>query len=572
MSLVPDSVLPIPPTDDYYNLGTYTRDISSTNDAAKVWFNRGLIWSYAFNHTEAYRCFEQAIIHDRTCAIAYWGLAYAIGPNYNKAWRLFDPVDLEHTMKLGYEAIKHAHTLLQTTSTTLIEQALIEAMQTRFPTPHPSPDYTPINDAYCHAMQDVHARFPQDIDAITLYIDAQMHTAQRKMFDINSGLPIASSPVHTLQNLFTTTLNHHPQAPSHPGLLHFHIHFSEMSSTPSTALRAADYLRNLVPDAGHLHHMPTHLDILIGDYRRAIASNTAAIHADEKYLALNGPKNMYSFYRLHDYHSLIYAAMLSGQRQIALQVLDPMESTLTEDVLRTESPPLADWLEFFKSVRVHVYIRFGMWDEIIALSLPPAEKRDLYCVTTAMTHYGKGIAYAATGNLPDADAQRELYLTAAGRVPDSRRDYPNRIMDVLKVATAMLNGEIEYRRGRYEVAFEHLREAVRYDDALLYTEPWGWMVPTRHAYGALLLEQGYVEEAARAYAEDLGIEDRLTRAHQHPGTVWALHGYYECLGRLGRHAEARIIKQQLDVAVGVADVDVSSSCFCRLGVEEGCCR
>ncbi|PWY93049.1 hypothetical protein BO94DRAFT_532845 [Aspergillus sclerotioniger CBS 115572] len=342
-----------------------------------------------------------------------------------------------------------------------------------------------------------------------------------------------SSPPHSL-----TT----PRAPPTP------------ASTPSTALRAADLLRDLVPDAGHLHHMPTHLDILVGDYRRAIASNTAAVHADNKYLALHGAKNMYSFYRLHDYHSLIYAAMLSGQRQIALQALDPMESTLTEDILTTQSPPLADWLEFFKSVRVHVYIRFGMWDEIIALPLPPAEKQDLYCVTTAMTYYGKGIAYAATRNLTDADIQRELYLAAANRVPESRRDYPNRIVDVMKVATAMLNGEIEYRRDNFDVAFEHLRQAVREDDALLYTEPWGWMVPTRHAYGALLLEQGHVEEAARAYAEDLGIEDRLTRAHQHPGTVWALHGYYECLERLGRHAEARIIKQQLDVAVGVADV------------------
>ena len=202
-----------------------------------------------------------------------------------------------------------------------------------------------------------------------------------------------------------------------------------------------------------------------------------------------------------------------------------------------------------------------MWDEIIALPLPPAEKQGLYCMTTAMTHYGKGIAYAATGNLTDADIQRELYLAAADQVPESRRDCPNRIVDVLKVATAMLNGEIEYRRGEYEVAFECLRQAVREDDALLYTEPWGWMVPTRHAYGALLLKQGHVEEAARAYAEDLGIEGRLTRAHQHPGTVWALHDDYECLGRLGRDAEAGIIKQQLDVVVGVADVDINSSCF-----------
>lgn len=568
MSLVLDSVIPRPATDDYYNLGTYSRPISTTNQDAQIWFDRGLIWCYAFNHAEGYRCFEQAIAQDRNCAIAYWGLAYAMGPNYNKAWRLFDPVDLKNSMKLCHEAAQKALELSQIASVTPVERALIEAMQTRFPVDHPAEDYDQINHAYDAAMKKVYDQFPTDLDVMALYIDAKMHTAQRKMFHIKTGLPIETSPVYDVQKLFRDGLAL-PGADTHPGLLHFCIHFWEMSATPAVALPPADALRHLVPDAGHLHHMPSHLDVLVGDYRRSVDSNTAAVQADEKFLAREGAKNMYSFYRLHNYHSLVYAAMLSGQSKIALRAVDQMEASITDDVLRVDSPPLADWLEFFKSVRVHVYVRFGLWKELKALPIP--EDQDLYCVTTAMTHYGKAVAFAATNNVPEALKERTLFQAAAKRVPPSRKDYPNLIIDILKVATAMLDGEIEYRRGNFTQAFESLREAIRHDDALMYTEPWGWMLPTRHAYAALSLEQGHVEEAARAYAEDLGLDAEITRAHQHPNNVWALHGYHECLMRLGRGAEALIIKQQLDVALSVADVDIKSSCFCRLGVQGSQC-
>ncbi|KAL2785300.1 hypothetical protein BJX66DRAFT_315072 [Aspergillus keveii] len=348
MTLIPDSIVALSPTDEYYHLGTYTRKISTTNAAAQVWFDRGLVWCYAFNHAEGYRCFEQAIAHDRQYAMAYWGLVYAAGPNYNKGWGLFDPVDLKRTMKICHNASRHGLRLIETEPVTPVERALIKAMQSRYP----------VNHSYDQAMKKAHEEFPNDLDVMTLYVDAKMHIAQRKMFHTKTGLPIETSPVFDVQRLFQEGL-HHPNANTHPGILHFCIHFWEMSATPAVALPPADHLRNLVPDAGHLHHMPTHLDVLVGDYRRGIESNMAAVRADEKYLARNGAQNMYSFYRLHNYHSLIYNAMLSGQSRIALASLDAMESSLTTQVLLTESPPLADWLEFFLSVRVHVYIRLG---------------------------------------------------------------------------------------------------------------------------------------------------------------------------------------------------------------------
>lgn len=550
---------------DYYDLGSYGRSISIKNQAAQTWFDRGLVWSYSFNHEEAIRCFEKAIAHDSTCAMAYWVLAYATGPNYNKSWLMFDPSDLDRSMKTCYDASRKANELAEGTGIIPVERALAHAIQFRFPYDHAVSDYSPVNETYAEAMEKVYQEFgSNDLDVVTLYADALMHTALRKMYHVKSGLPVEGSPVHKVRRVFDLALQH-PAAEKHPGLLHLWIHFMEMSSTPGVALPAADKLRHLVPDGGHIHHMPTHLDVLVGDYRRSVDSNTAAVIADEKYLAKEGPVNFYSFYRFHNYHSLIYAGMLLGQLKVTLNALDNMEASITDDILRVESPPLADWMEFFKAVRVHAYIRFGMWEEIKRLPLPADQA--LYCVTTTMTHYGKGIAWAATGDLEKADQERGLYHAAAKTVPPTRKDFPNLIQDVLKVATAMLDGEIEYRRGNYDRAFKSLREAVYHDDSLRYTEPWGWMVPTRHAYGALLLEQGHLEEAAQAYAEDLGLDDSLTRAHQHPNNIWALQGYYECLLRLGgREREARIIRQQLDLAKSVADVPVKSSCFCRLGV------
>ncbi|KAE8150301.1 hypothetical protein BDV25DRAFT_172248 [Aspergillus avenaceus] len=565
MSTEQSAVQPVPSSIDYYDLGSYSRTITTQSPEAQVWFDRGLIWTYSFNHTEAIRCFEQAIAHDPSCAMAYWGIAYATGPNYNKAWRLFDPRDLDSSVKSCYEASQKAQALADSTPVTPTERALITALQSRFPADHPAAyDFTTVDQSYADAMKEVCREFgADDLDVVALYADARMFTAVRKMFHIQTGLPIDGSPVYEVKDIFDTGFRH-PRADQHPGLTHFYIHYLEMSATPGVALPAADRLRHLVPDAGHMNHMPTHLDVLVGEYRRSIDSNTKAVQADEKYLAKEGAKNFYSFYRLHNYHSLVYAAMLAGQSKVALKAVNDMEASLTDDVLRVQSPPLADWLEFFKAVRVHVYIRFGLWDELKTLPLPTDQ--DLYCVTTTMTHYGKAIAHAATGNVDHAAGERELYHTAAKRVPPSRKDYPNTIHDVLKVATAMLDGEIAYRQGNYDHAFASLRDAIRHDDSLTYTEPWGWMLPTRHAYAALMLEQGHVEEAATAYAQDLGLDEALTRAHQHPNNVWALHGYHECLVRLGRGPEARIIRQQLDLAVAVADIRVDSSCFCRVGV------
>jgi tetratricopeptide (TPR) repeat protein len=345
-------------------------------------------------------------------------------------------------------------------------------------------------------------------------------------------------------------------------VLHLYLHTMEMSAAPEDALPAANLLRDLVPDAGHLQHMPSHIDVLCGDYRSSVASNLSAVQADRRFVEREGSLNFYSLYRAHNLHFVVYSAMFQGQSQVALGAADELAGQLTPELLSVSSPPMADWLEAFGPLRIHVLVRFGRWDDLIAEPLPADV--DLYCATAATIHYGRGVAHAAKGQLTQARAEREAFTEAYARIPGSRYLFNNTCRDILAVAGAMLDGEITYREKKFDEAFAHLRRAIQLSDALPYDEPWGWMQPPRHAYGALLLEQGHVEIAAEVYAADLGVDGTLSRACRHPGNVWSLHGYHECLQRLGRTAEAASIGQQLELAKAHADVPILASCACRL--------
>ena len=541
-----------------FDLGTYGRRASTSSTGAQEWFDRGLVWSYAFNHEEAVRCFEQAIALDEGFAFAHWGVAYAAGPNYNKDWDAFDETDLRASLRKAHDAIERAATL----DAAPVEKALIEALRHRFPSAEPVEDLTAWTVAYADAMGAVHAQHPDDLDVAALYADALMNITAWQLWDVASGEPAPGARTLEAKGVLDAALER-PGAMRHPGLLHMYLHLMEMSAHPEAALPYADALRDLVPDAGHLQHMPTHIDVLCGDYQRVIADNEKAIAGDDRFVEFAGRLNFYSLYRAHDHHFRIYGAMFAGNRRVALEAADALAAALPEELLRVELPPMADWLEGFVPMKVHVLVRFGMWDELIALE-PPGDP-ELYAHTTAMTHYGRALALAARGRVDGAEAERERFAAAVARVPETRYLFNNTCADILAVAAAMLDGEIAYRRGDFEVAFGALRRAIELDDTLPYDEPWGWMQPTRHAYGALLLEQGEVEQAEAVYAADLGLDHTLGRACQHPNNVWSLHGYHECLQRLGKEGEARIVARQLDLAMARADVPISSSCFCRLG-------
>ncbi|AXK32517.1 tetratricopeptide repeat protein [Streptomyces armeniacus] len=556
---------------DYYDLGTHTRPVTTSSPSAQMWFDRGLLWSYGFHHEEAVSCFEAAAAADPNCAMAYWGIAYALGPNYNKPWEFFEGEDLARTVERTHAAVERAHE--KAAGATPVEQALIQALRYRYPQAEAAEDCSVWNEPYADSMRAVYELAPHDLDVATLHADAQMNLTPWQLWDLRTGLPAAGSRTQEARAVLERAIGTGP-GKTHPGLLHMYIHLMEMSPTPEAALPVADRLRGLVPDAGHLQHMPTHLDVLCGDYRRVVSDNTAAISADEKYHARAGAMNFYTLYRSHNYHFKIYGAMFLGQSATALEAAAQLEASIPEELLRVQSPPMADWLEGFLAMRVHVLIRFGRWPDILGLPLPADP--GLYCTTTAMLHYARGVAFSATGRIPEADTERERFSQAVSRVPESRMLFNNTCVDILAIASEMLDGELEYRNGNYDAAFAALERSIALDDSLPYDEPWGWMQPTRHAYGALLLEQGRVAEAEAVYRADLGLDDTLPRPSQHPGNVWALHGFHECLLRLGKTAEAQIVAQQLKLASAMADVPINASCFCRLeavagAAEGGCC-
>ncbi len=544
---------------DYFDLGGYTRPVTTSSAQARTWFTRGLLWAYAFNHEEAVTCFEHAIEADPGCALAYWGLAYALGPNYNKPWEAFAPGEAVSSVSRAFAAAEAA--AQRAGRATPVERALATALVARYPSAQPAEDCSPWNAGYADAMREVYRSHPGDHDVAALFADALMNLTPWALWDQATGQPASGAATLEAKAVLDRALAT-DRGRSHPGVLHMYVHLMEMSPRPEDALAVGDLLRDLVPDAGHLRHMPTHLDVLCGDYRRVVSANTAAIAADERFRARRGAMNFYTLYRAHDYHFKIYGAMFLGQARAALETADQLAAAIPEELLRVENPPMADWLEGFVPMKMHALIRFGRWPDIIAAPLPRDQR--LYCVTTAMTHYAKGVAHAASGHIDEAAEHRRRFAAAVARVAESRTVFNNTCQDILAVAGAMLDGELEYRRGNFEKAFARLRHAVELDDGLPYDEPWGWMQPARHAYGALLLEQGRVAEAEAVYRADLGLDDTLARACQHPGNVWSLHGYHECLTRLGKREAAGIIGQQLKIAAAYADVPIGSSCYCRL--------
>lgn len=544
---------------DYYDLGEHSRAVTTDSAEAQIWFDRGLIWNYAYNHDEAVRCFREAVELDTDCAMAHWGVAYASGPNYNKAWDAFDEVDLRQSVASAFEATRQA--VAAATGSSDVERALVGALEARYPAQNPTADLEAWNDAYADAMRDVYRLHGEDLDVAALFAEALMVRTPWAMWDLARGGPADGASTEEALDVLETALADR-RARSHPGVLHMYVHLMEMSPHPERALRPGDWLRSLVPDGGHLRHMPTHIDVLCGRYDNVVRSNDDAIAADRKYLDREGPINFYSLYRSHNYHFKLYGAMFLGQLETAREAADEMIASLPEELLRVEVPPMADWLEGFVPMKMHVLIRFGRWDEIIETSLP--EDQQLYCVTTAMIRYAKAVALAATGQIAEAMEQETLFLEAVKRVPDTRYVFNNTCLDILAIAAEMLRGELEYRRGNHEAAFAHLRRSIELDDGLPYDEPWGWMQPTRHAYGALLLEQDRVIEAEAVYRADLGLDETLARAYQHPDNVWSLHGYHECLTRLEKHDEAHLIRRRLDLAIASADVSIEASCFCRM--------
>ncbi|MEM9466255.1 MAG: tetratricopeptide repeat protein [Actinomycetota bacterium] len=546
---------------DYYDLGAFTRPVTTTNDDAQAWFDLGLNWLYGFNHGEAIACFARAVAADPTCAMAHWGIAIAAGPNYNLSWDQMDGTSLAGALATAHAAAETAQA--NAAGVTEPEAALISALPARYPQSTPiDPDAQMAwNHAFTDAMRDVAKRHPDDLEIQATFVDAILNETPWKMWDVATGEPGPGAKTVEAQGTLERLFADHPDAWDHPGLLHQYVHLMEMSPTPEIALRHGDRLRELAPDCGHLIHMPTHLDVLCGHYHDVVHWNTKAAEADARWFDREGLFSVWTLYAIHNLHFVVYGAMFGGQYRAAADAAAALKERIPEAFLRIESPPFADAAEVFHAMEVHVKVRFGRWQELIDHPLPADP--DLWFATTAITLYGKTLAHSALGQIDEAEAARERFVAAADRVPDSRRMHNNTVVDLLEVARAMVDGEVDYRRGAHDAAFAHLRRAVELEDALDYDEPWGWMQPTRHALGALLLEQGRIDEAEAVYRADLGLDLTLSRATQHPDNLWSLFGLHECLVARGAEAEAGAIRRRLDLASARADVPIAASCFCH---------
>jgi len=552
-----------------YDLGHFHRSISSANPEATVWFSRGLTWIYAFDSEMAQRCFNHGIENEAQCAMLHWGLAYSSGLYYNKPWHRMQTQELENKLADTYRISRQALEYLDNASP--VEAALVQALVYRYQgnSPCEKSEYDRWNDDYADAMRTVYQAYPDDDDVCALFAEALMCRTPWALWDLQSGDPAAGASTLEAIDVLERAMEREQTAnrKPHPGILHMYIHVMEMSPFPDRALPAANALRDLVPDSGHLCHMPSHIDVRCGHYLDAVLASDKAIAADRKYVKREGMINFHTLSRIHNFHLKIYAALFLGQYQAAMAAAEELVETTPEALLRIESPAMADWMEAYIGMTAHIYIRFGKWQEIIDAPIP--DDPMLYCMTTAIWHYAKTIAYAATGQVSAAIKQKDLFQVAVKSVPGTRLLFNNTCADVLKIAEQMLLGEVEYRKENYDVAFQHLRNAVQLDDDLEYDEPWGWMQPARHALGALLLEQGYVDEAEQVYRDDLGLSDTLVSTSQHHDNLWSLHGLVECLERRGCSDEAKTMRARLNLAMARADVPIRASCACRLHTQ--CC-
>ena len=532
------AVWPAPqPAQLFPGLDGYHRPASIASGEARAYFDQGLLLTWGFNFPEAVRSFQRAAELDPGAALAPWGAALAAGPNINA------PMMTEAQSRVAFDASRAALALVEAPGSraTPVERALVRAQQVRYAWPPPE-DRAELELAYAGAMREVHREHPDDPDVGALFAESLLDlTPWDYWLPDGTARDNALEAIDVLHGVLAID-------PDHPLALHLWIHAIEASPHPERALPQADRLRDRVPGAGHLVHMPAHIDIRVGHYAQAAEANRRAIASDLAWVARSGRGSDYDGYRAHNYHFLVYASMFEGRSAEARDAADEMLRELPEDLVREQ----AVWAEGFLAAPLHVMVRFGRWEEILAVPEPP----EWQVATRAVRHYARGLALASLGRVPEAQAERSAFADAFEQVPPDNLNGNNPMRTVLEVGRAMLDGEVLYRAGDVEGGLARLRDAVALDDALRYDEPWGWMQPARHALGALLLEQGRVEEAEQVYLADL---------ERHRENGWALLGLVECCRRQGRGAEADAVQARLDAAWARADVRPAASCYCRRG-------
>ena len=561
---------------DRFNLGSHSRAISTGSAETQRWFDLGLNWCFAFNKAEGVKCFRKALEFDPECVMAHWGIAYGSGPFYNMTWRDHSEEEANTATRIAYEHIQLARGLAHRGND--LENRLVETLACRVQKPHcvPPQEFDRWDDDYAADLRSVYHEHRDDHDVVALFVEALMMRTPRRLWDVKTGLPAKNSDVIEALEVCERAIDAAGQRglKNHPAIVHLHIHLLEMSNEPERAAGSAVALAPMCPDSGHMNHMPGHVYVLCGEYQKAMAASAKAIAANDRYLAYAGALTPYTTACAHDLLLMMHAAMFMGRYEDFIAAANKLRGMLTKEVLSVKGRPrFATSLEGYYSMTLHVMVRFGRWQDIIDSPLP--DDPELYLVSTAMSHYAKGVAHASLKQFEESERERGLFRESLKRIPPQRKVFNNTALSILAVGEKMLDGELEYHKGNHERAFAHLREAVHRDDNLEYIEPWAWMHPPRHALAALLAEQGHYIEAEEVCRDDLGLSGRIQRCAQHPDNVWALHGLSECLRQRGEVDELAIVQRKLASAMALADVPIMSSCMCRTTVRndkpDHCC-
>jgi tetratricopeptide (TPR) repeat protein len=508
------------------NLGTHAFPVSTRNKRAQLFINQGINLAYGFNHAEAGRAFREAARLDSVLAMAYWGQALVLGPNINAP---MDPTVEPDALKL----VQKAKSLMGSASQR--EQALIIALEKRYS--GNAAERTANDKAYAQAMRTVHRRFPADPDIAMLYVESVMDIRPWGYW-MRDGAPYEGTA--EIVALTGDVLRRHP---AHPAALHMQIHLLEPTAMPERAEQAADALLPLMPAAGHMIHMPSHIYQRVGRYTDAIKSNELAIAADEDYIAQCQAQGLYPMaYYPHNIDFLSFSATASGRSGMAIKMARQTASKIDDATLK--AIPLT---AKFRMVPYLVLARFGHWQEILDEPSPPATNLFL----NGIWHYVRGLAFVATGDLPKADQElgslREIMKDPG---LDGALLSKNTTRTVLRIAPEVLAGEIDAARGKFDSAIAHLERAVRYEDALVYTEPAEWHYPPRLALGAILIEAGYPDEAETVYWNDL---------QRNRENGWALFGLLQALRAQKKEAEAEVIEARFKKAWKDADIELTAS-------------
>jgi tetratricopeptide (TPR) repeat protein len=509
----------------YDNLGSYHMAITARSPVAQKYFDQGLRLTYGFNHDEAIKSYTEGTRADSTCAMCWWGIAYALGPNINV------PMDTG-AVRPAWAALQQAVKFAPGVSPR--EQAYIKALQARYGA-EPVANRAPLDSAWASAIGQVSRRYPKDDDAATLHAEALMDLRPWHYWT-NAGKALAPSTLEQVAILERVTKRN----PDHPGACHFYIHAIEASNFAERAVPCAERLGSLMPGAGHLVHMPTHIYMRLGRWEEAVEHNAMAVHVDQQYLDARHPTGVYPLgYVPHNYHVMWEALEMTGRSGEALAAARTIAEKVPVDVVRMIPP-----FEYYSPVVLFTLARFSRWDKILVEPAPPEDLR----YTTGIWYYTRGLAFAAKGQLDSATAARDSVSAIAERIPPEQTANLNSSRALLQVGERSLSAELVARQGHTDEAVRIFREGIAIEDELIYDEPTAWPLPLRQQLGAMLLAARRNKDAEQAFRQDLV---------RYPNNGWSLHGLAEALSAQGRTREADAVAAKFRQVWAKSDVKLA---------------